>query len=286
MKRIVYLLIAFVMFLCCFAGCGSKEPTFMSEKDYQRANANGNPLMSMTLNYKIGEKNIVLVLNYELLMDKCPITVINFMNNVRSHLYDGTVISSYATRPTYLVAGRYTYDKQATKYYTINSDHTIKGEFKDNAYAMPQDGYAEVTLLSLAMHHEKEIAKFDNASTAFVMTLSSTNKIAQNDYAVFAKLVSVGSLTYKSSTEGEQDVVKYQNATVVPSEILDNFKKLSSQKTQTCYTVNADGTETTSTVAMLSNLVEIVSFKLTDKNGAELTDSYFNKLPSGYVISK
>lgn len=282
MKKLSFVAILLLVVLA-FCGCNSKPvDTFMSEKDYAKVTKDGNPLMTMDFEYKINNKTVVLSVNYELLMDKCPITVVNFLNNAHAGLYKNTTVSSYVTKPNYVIAGRYTYDETNVRYNAIESDHTIKGEFSGNGYSEPNGGYQPVSLLSLAMYHESDIEKFDTASTAFMVALNSSNKVSEKNFAVFAKFVS---LTYTvKGTDGAEDVVRYNNATEVPAEVLENFKKLSSSKTQTYYYTGEDGNEATSTTTMLSNVITVSIVKLTDKNGAELSDKYFDNLPKNYVL--
>ena len=74
------------------------------------------------------------IITYDLLLDKTPITTINFINLVDSGFYTNTIMDSYTTSYNYYIAGRYVYNKEATdeKIKDNESGKTIIGEFKSN----------------------------------------------------------------------------------------------------------------------------------------------------------
>lgn len=288
-KKIALIVLAVIMVLT-FAGCG--EAKFMSNSQVKElTNKYQAPQMQMTIEYVRNEKVVELQLTYDLLLDKAPITVVNFINLVNDGFYnakegeEGAVTSMVfdgriSSSTNAWIAGRYTVTtKGTTKTYAVATelDYTIKGEFVQNGWELPvaegetdkdvTDGNAKFGLFSLAMYHQNNVDNFDAASSAFFLTTSSTQTESYKNYAVFATLASMTVVV--DGVEVAKDV------TEVPASVLDDFNSMTGTTSKTI-TIDEDNTETKS---VLSNVIRIVEAKM-------LGTTDYSTLPTDYVIEK
>lgn len=201
----VLALLMCAMLLLSLAACNG--PSFMSASKVKKlVKEFGTPQAKMTLKFKSDNKDYKYVITYDLLLDKAPITVINFINLVNDGFYDEAILDTYTSSNNYFLAARYTYraveSDSTNKKVAINSSGiTMAGEFKSNGYAEPEGGYAEFSILSLAMYHDVETGKdnsekFNSANGALILstaTSSAETKKPLNyaNYAVFAKMSSI-----------------------------------------------------------------------------------------------
>ena len=104
-------LITVIAFLLLFSFCACSAGEFISasklEKIKEKSGIDANPVATLTLRYTdINEESrgevYTVVIEYELLIDKAPITVINFMNLIQQGFYDNTVVDYIGER--YLIA--------------------------------------------------------------------------------------------------------------------------------------------------------------------------------------
>ncbi len=288
-RKIALIVLAVIMVLT-FTGCGNAK--FMSTSQTKSlVNKYGTPQMQMTIEYVKNEKVVELQLTYNLLLEKAPITVVNFINlvndgfynaqegdegEVTSIIFDGRISSSTNA----WVAGRYTLTtKGTTKTYAVapELDYTIKGEFVQNLWELPvdaneedeevTDGNAKIDLFSLAMYHDNKVASFDEASSAFFLTTSSTQTENYKNYAVFAQLASI--------TVVVDGVAVVTDATSVPSSVLDDFNSMTGTTSKNI-TIDEENTETRS---VLSNVIRIVEVEM-------LGTADWSTLPRDFVIEK
>lgn len=295
-NRKFWIVILAVMMLVVLAGCNSVS--FMGDRERDNlVKKYGTPKAEVVLEYEVDDEVVTLTLTYDLLLNKTPITVVNFINLVEQGYYDaktaedGTVtslifdnrIGSGTTNAW--VAGRYTYslDKNDKTTYrkATELDYTIAGEFVQNGYVLPveegvtdeeiKDGNAKFSMFSLAMYHDNTVSDFDAASSAFFLTTDSRTTENYKNYAVFATLSKIS-----VAINGESFV---EDSTVVPSEVLydlDNTLKKTSGKTVTDDS-DPDGGTSTQSVTMLQYVFRIVSIKMVDSND-------YSTLPTNYVI--
>lgn len=136
-------LITVIAFLLLFSFCACSAGEFISasklEKIKEKSGIDANPVATLTLRYTdINEESsgevYTVVIEYELLIDKAPITVINFMNLIQQGFYDNTVVDYIGER--YLIAGRYS--EEDDKFITKESGYTIKGEFLANGFKVDE----------------------------------------------------------------------------------------------------------------------------------------------------
>ena len=288
-KKIALIVLAVIMVLT-FTGCGNAK--FMStSQTKQLVNKYGTPQMQMTIEYEKNSKVVELQLTYDLLLDKTPITVVNFINlanqgyynektaengDVTSIIFDGRISSNTNA----WVAGRYAITTSGTsKTYSVapELDYTIKGEFVQNLWELPvdanetdeeiTDGNAKIEMFSLAMYHENKVDSFDSASSAFFLTMSSTQIENYKNYAVFAHLASITVLV--------DGVAIVTDATSVPADVLYDFSLMTGTTSKTI-NIDEDSTETRS---VLSNVIRIVEVKM-------LGTTNWSALPQDYVIEK
>ncbi len=196
-----------IMVAFTFVGCSSN---FLSEGKIKtlgkklglEKTADGkfvNPTATITINCTNVEAggNYEVTLVYELLFDKAPITVNNFIYLVQNKFYDDTLMdtvnSSYSVLGRYFLNDSNTYEAKEYKY-------TIKGEFISNGWSVDgsEDGAANAVheLGSLGMYHKPQsdtVNYFDSASTGFYIAWSnsfgSNDTIQNKNYAVFGKIV-------------------------------------------------------------------------------------------------
>ena len=178
-------LITVIAFLLLFSFCACSAGEFISasklEKIKEKSGIDANPVATLTLRYTdINEESrgevYTVVIEYELLIDKAPITVINFMNLIQQGFYDNTVVDYIGER--YLIAGRYS--EEDDKFITKESGYTIKGEFLANGFKVDEskkDGdNAQPMLGSLIMFHNAQTSTknyFDTASSSNSTGLAS-----------------------------------------------------------------------------------------------------------------
>lgn len=205
MKKALIIVIAFLL-LFSFCACSAGEFISASKLENIKAKSgiDANPVATVTLRYTDLNDDArgdvyTVVIRYELLIDKAPITVINFMNLVQDGFYDNTVVDYIGSR--YLIAGRYT--QEDDKFITKESGYTIKGEFLANGFKVDEskkDGdNAQPMLGSLIMFHNAQTSTknyFDTASSAFFMAFTDEFSTAtavpmsKDNYAVFAYVLS------------------------------------------------------------------------------------------------
>ncbi|MBR2974915.1 MAG: peptidylprolyl isomerase [Clostridia bacterium] len=289
-KKLALIVLAAIMVLT-FTGCG--EVKFLSNNQVKDlTDTYGTPQMQMTVEYVRNEKVVELTLTYDLLLDKAPITVVNFINLVNDGFYnaqegeEGAVTSMVfdgriSSSTNAWVVGRYTLTTKGTaKTYALapELDYTLKGEFVQNGWELPvaegetdeevTDSNAKIEMFSLAMYHQNKVENFDDASSAFFLTTSSTQMENYKNYAVFAKLA-----TISVAVDGTNVVT---DATEVPSMVLDDFNSMTGTTSKTI-TVDEEGT--TETRSVLSNVIRIVEAKM-------LGTTDYSALPRDYVIQK
>lgn len=223
MKKVlrVFALLMCVMLLLSLVACNG--PSFMSASKVKKLVKDfGTPQAKMMLKFKLDSKEYRYVITYDLLLDKAPITVINFINLVLDGFYDNAILDTYNSSNNYFLAARYAYrvsgdaDSAKMEVEYNSSGITMAGEFKSNGYAEPEGGYAQFSILSLAMYHEVENGKdnsekFNSANGALVLstaTSSSETKMPLNykNYAVFAEISSV------SVFEGDNENASYTHS--------------------------------------------------------------------------
>ena len=188
MKKVLIAVICCVL-LVCLVSCNGIG--FMSDPQVKRVVAEfGTPQAEMTLEFKSSNKNMKYIITYDLLLDKTPITTINFINLVDSGFYTNTIMDSYTTSYNYYIAGRYVYNKEATdeKIKDNESGKTFIGEFKSNNYGEPNGGYAQFSMFSLAMYHDSKGDAFNDGNGTLIFSTSDSVTLNSNNYAVFAKM--------------------------------------------------------------------------------------------------
>ena len=297
-KKIWIIVLAVVM-LVVFAGCNSVS--FMSDKERNNlVSKYGTPQAEVVLEYTVDEEVVTLTLTYDLLLDKAPITVVNFINLVEQGYYnaktndDGSVTSlifdnRIQSTTNAWIAGRYTYtidsEDKTTYRRATELDYTIAGEFVQNGYVLPveegetdeeiTDGNAKFSMFSLAMYHDNTVSDFNGASSAFFLTTDSRTTENYKNYAVFAQLSKL-SVEVK---QGDTTVEYVKDATQVPSSVVDDFDTvLDATRSTTVTNDSADGENTsTESVTMLQYVFRIVSIKMVDNND-------YSTLPTNYVI--
>ncbi len=206
MKRLLknaLLVILAVVLTLSFVGCTNGN--FLSESSIEKLgkklglqeSADGfvNPTALVTVNFVDDSHEYTVVFKYELLFDKAPITVNNFISLAKDGFYDNTVVDY--TNEYYTVFGRYIINGDG-EYELKTVDYSIKGEFEANGwYVNGTDGEANAThqIGCLGMYHDAQSTTtnyFDSASTAFYMTWSdsygSDRVISNSNFAVFAYL--------------------------------------------------------------------------------------------------
>ena len=186
----------------CFVGCQGNSFLTQSQIDKlgnklgltKDSNQNFiNPTATIVLEFENNEDKYVVELVYELLFDKAPLTVNNFIALAKEGFYNDTV-ASYSNAD-YTLFGKYELNNES-KYAEKETDFTIKGEFGANGWFVNGEDIednAKHQLGCLGMYHEeqtKSVNNFDNASAAFYMmwaTVYGSDKTISNDnYAVFA----------------------------------------------------------------------------------------------------
>ena len=161
----------------------------------------GTPQAQMTLSFTTSKgTKFIYVITYDLLLQKTPITVINFINLVEDGFYKDVIFDTYNSSNNYYSAAKYAYRKSGDSDdmhgYENASGITMVGEFKTNNYPEPNGGYEQFSLFSLAMYHDNNADSVNSANgTLIFSTASSASKdkksLNYTNYAVFAKVVSI-----------------------------------------------------------------------------------------------
>lgn len=246
-----------VVLLVSLASCGSFMSTYKVKKAVKEF---GTPQAELTLSFTTSKGHkLKYVITYDLLLEKTPITTINFINLVENGFYQDAIFDSYNSTNNYYLAGRYTYRKadgaETAHGYANVSGITMPGEFKTNNYPEPNGEYERFSLFSLAMYHESDTKSFDSANGALIFSTassSSENKKPLNytNYAVFARAVSIS--IYEDNSESPRTFPIDKMNPIY----LDN---LTSQTTTTpCSMTNSSGDSSSVTVLGSSNVPRFV----------------------------
>lgn len=304
-KRVLMLVLAVIM-LFTFAACNGSA-SFMSKNEIKNlvAQYSAEPKMVMTLEYTTSEEETFkLEITYKLLLEKLPITVVNFINLVEEGFYNEKIDSAGTTSMIFdsrinsttnaWLCGNYTYtqpaDTEKDAYYSVadKKDYTIIGEFYQNdwKYELTDEQIAEYeaedldpdkydnnpdfSMFSLAMYHEKDATKFDTASTVFFMTTSALTTENHKNFAVFAEVESMKVYKKGSSTAIDE-------ASTVISDVAYDFSKLTSTKSRDVHYKNDDGEDQTTSATLLQYLIRVVSIEMSGT-------ADYSKLPKNYII--
>lgn len=211
MKKTLIIILCVIMLLS-FTACNNQG--FLSAgrtKALLKDVGGKNPQAQMTLTYKAGsgsaQQTVTLEIVYEVLMDKTPITAVNFINAVQDGFYNNVLVHTNQSSYNYMIAGGYykkdttsTNDSGAevvtTKYYK-QAIPAFVGEIAGNGFAEPKgeqvdgDSYTKFDVFSLAMYHADGAAHFNSADGRLVIATSSQIRLSHLNYAVFAKMVSI-----------------------------------------------------------------------------------------------
>lgn len=161
MKRIMALLVATVLVLSCFAGCGSKK----------------NPTATLTL---AGGDEIVIYLY----PDKAPNTVASFISLANSGFYDG--LTFHRVVEDFIVQGG---DPNADG--TGGPGYTIEGEFADNGFQkndIPMEA-GVIAMARFSSNGESTEEAYNSAGSQFFILLEDKDSL-QGQYAAFGKVFS------------------------------------------------------------------------------------------------
>lgn len=221
-------------------------PRFMSSSKVKKLVQEFGLLQAeMTLSFSSNNKKMKYVITYDLLLDKAPITVINFINLVNEGHYNDAILDSFNSSGSYYTGGRYAYradDEDKKKVLENNSGIQIPGEFKSNGYNEPEGGYAEFFVFALAMNHTLEQGKdnsenFNDANGALIFSVASTESgkaLNYTNYAVFAKMSSISIY----SGDDETPIATYDDK--IGSTYLKQFTDLTSTTSCTVTTGSGD----------------------------------------------
>jgi len=228
----------------------------------------GTPQAEITFDYTYNNDKMKVVYVYDLLLDKTPVTVINFINLAESGYFNDVIINRYNSTYAYLQFGEYVYRAESSesdtyKYYENKKVPSIVGEFATNKYPEPKGGYAEFPKLALAMYHDEGTKYNDTASGSVIMRLppqgSDSETLSYKNYAVFAYINSL------SVSINGKDPVNYKNN--MPAYLREQLAKTNTTQ-RTVYT--ADGTDSNKLSLYATNIA--VSVKI-------LGDHDWSKLP-------
>lgn len=249
MKKVLkfFALTMCVVLLLSLASCGE----FMSaSKAKKLVSEFGTPQAEMTLTFTTAKgTKLRYVIIYDLLLDKTPITTINFINLVEIGFYKDAIFDSYNSNYNYFLAGRYTYrtngDSDTLHGYSNVSDVTMVGEFKTNKFREPNGGYEPFSMFSLAMYHEDNAKSFDSANGALIFATASSSSetkkpLNYTNYAVFARMNSI------SIYEGDSETPRTYSRDQMSSLYLDNLTSQTS--TTSCSMTNANGDSSSVTI--------------------------------------
>jgi cyclophilin family peptidyl-prolyl cis-trans isomerase len=280
---------------------------FLGEKDIASlvAQYGAEPEMLLTLEYTTDEDVTVrLDITYKLLLEKLPITAINFINLVESGYYDEKVTAEGTTSLFFdkrinsntnaWVVGNYTHtkpvDEDASDIYRVADDigYTIIGEFYQNGwkYELTEEQIAELeaddkdptlydnnpdfSLFALAMYHDGAVEDFDEAGSAFFLTTSDSITENHKNYAVFAVMQSMT----VSLVDGDKQIVSSDKAV---ADVLYDFSKLSDTTNRDVTYIDDDGSESKTATSMLEHLIRLVKVEM-------LGNTDFSNLPKDYII--
>lgn len=187
---IVVICVAVLLSLAsCAGGFLSKAKVKSLVKEY------GTPQAEVTFDYTYNNTKTKIVFVYDLLLDKTPVAVINFIQLAESGYFDDVIIDHYVSMYQYLRFGEYVYradedDSNVMKYYRNNTVPSIVGEFAVNKYSEPKSGYAKFENLSLAMYHAEGTNYYNSAAGSVIMAMR-TDALNYTNYAVFAHINSI-----------------------------------------------------------------------------------------------
>ena len=211
MKKILIIVLCAIMLLS-FTACNNQGFLSAGKTKALLKDVGGkNPQAQMTLTFKAGsgsaQQTVTLEIVYEILLDKTPITAVNFINAVQDGFYNNVLVHTNQASYNYMVAGGY-YRKDTTstndkgeevttsKYYKQEIPAFL-GEIAGNGFAEPEgekvdgDSYTKFDVFSLAMFHADGTNYFNSADGKLVIATSSQIKLSHLNYAVFAKMVSI-----------------------------------------------------------------------------------------------
>ena len=297
MKRLTLVAALVLALVFVLGACSQANDGFMTAKDKDALVAKyGVPQAKVILEYTLDGDTKTVELTYDLLLDKAPITVVNFINLVNQGYYNEKDVTtkdadgndSVTAKDSFLIDGRVASSTNAyvTGRYIVREnssthgktylsaddlDYTIKGEFVSNGYVLDKaatetdekvtDGNAKFQLFALAMYHENSVAAFDNADAKFFINLSSHTTENYKNYAVFAYL--------KSMTVKSGDNVIVEDLAGVDSEVLYDFANRF-----TTSTVSLENSTDRPSIVTSFRLVKIEM----------LGNADYSNLPTKYVI--
>ena len=160
-KRILALMLALCMILCCLAGCGDKK----------------NPTATLTLD---GGDEIIIYLY----PDKAPNTVANFISLANSGYYDG--LTFHRVVEDFIMQGG---DPNGDG--TGGPGYTIAGEFADNGFKkndIPMEA-GVIAMARFSSNGENTQEAYDSAGSQFFILMEDEDSL-QNQYAAFGKVFS------------------------------------------------------------------------------------------------
>ncbi len=264
MKKVLIILLCAIMLLT-FTACNGNDFLSAGEtKSLLKKVGGKNPQAQMTLSYQVGKdsskQTVTLEIVYEILLDKTPITAVNFINAVQDGFYSDVLVHSNQSTYNYMIAGGYykkdivsTNDKgeevTTTKFYQ-QSLPSFVGEIAGNGFAEPKgekvdgDSYTKFDVFSLAMYHADGANYFNSADGRLVISTSSQTKLSHLNYAVFAKMISI-----VVKVDGEQI------STDLPSWVLTTLDSSTSTTKRTIY--DKDDVKQSAQVSILSPEITI-----------------------------
>jgi len=190
-KKLISLLMAVLLCVCLFAGCGSG------------GEEQGNSYVKFTL----AEGEIVM----ELYPDVAPKTVKHFLETVKSGYYEGKVF--HRTIPGLIQGG------SADGFGVGGSGRTVKGEFTENGFQ--NDLKHERGVVSMARTSDP-----DSASAQFFI-MTDTQSYLDGKYATFGKVVEgieIADSIAASPTRGVNNDELVTKPVIQKAEILKNYK--------------------------------------------------------------
>ena len=160
-KRLLALLLAACIMVCCFAGCGSKK----------------NPLATLTLE----DGDEILIYLYP---DKAPNTVANFISLANSGFYDG--LTFHRVVEDFVMQGG---DPNGDG--TGGPGYTIEGEFADNGFSKNDIAMEEgvIAMACFSSNGESSEEAYNSAGSQFFILMGDKDSL-QGQYAAFGKVFS------------------------------------------------------------------------------------------------
>lgn len=259
MKKVLNFLalIMCMVLLVSLTACGS----FMSASQVKNVVKEFGPTQAkMTLTFTSNGQKVKYEIIYDLLLEKTPITTINFINLVESGFYKDAIFDTYNSSNHYYTAGKYTYRMNAESGKSQGAENvsgvTMVGEFKTNNYREPNGGYEQFSMFSLAMYHDNNAESFDAANGVLIFSTASSgaevNKsLNYENYAVFAVMKSIA--IYEGDVETPQHEYPGDKMSSV---YLDRMIKQSS--TASCTMTKANGDSSSVTVLGSNNTPRFV----------------------------